>query len=187
MQSIPLYYYFPSECVYTRARKRILCIWLQNPTVRPSVWTMNAREPACLCACAGLAGATHTHALLSRRATGNISSIPENAAAAAAMEASAPAGLGERCAREGHCGRACVECAERGVCQTPGGGPVCLDARHADHPSSPKHHSTHHPVHRHSPPPDDALWLMGQKIAFTTDSYTYHLYLPVLYQLHNTH
>lgn len=43
---------------------------------------------------------------------------------------------------------------------TGGGGPVCLDARHADHPSAPKHHSTHHPAnaaaapYRHRPTPN---------------------------------
>lgn len=84
--------------VYTRARAQTDFVYMVAKPDRPSVWTMNAREPACLCACAGRAGATHTHALLSCRATGNISSIPENAAAAV-MEASAPAGRGGARAR----------------------------------------------------------------------------------------
>jgi len=130
-----------------------------------------AAEPSCLCsACAGRAGATHTHALLSRRATGNISSIPENEAAAAAAEASAAAPGGRAC--EGHCGRACVVGrAGRGVSQTlGGGGPVCLDALRTQQTTRVRQNTiprTTRPrclVYRHRRP-------AGRKIAFATEQH----------------
>jgi len=177
---------------YTRAQTDF--VYMVAKPDRPSVWTLDderARTRVSVCVCGPGRRDAHARSSLSRRATGNISSIPENAVAA--MEASVPVGKrwggGEGVARgiaaepasNAQRGGVCVCVC---VCQTPGGGPVCLDARYADHPSSPKHHSTHHPA--------AATYRHRLTTPYGSKNRVHHrlVNLPVLcthYIIHNTH